>query len=367
MAAIVAVLNRLYHGPQGGGAVRVGILGFGRFGRALAGLLEEAGHPYRALDPWAAVPESRRAEGWADLAEEADFLALAVPVPALPEAISQAAAVLAPGQILFDVGSVKTGPCRCMEQVLGPRHPFAGTHPLFGPVSLARAERPLRVVLCPSSLHPEAGRKVARLFEGLGCEVLEQNPEDHDRVMATTHALTFFLAKGLLQVGAGADLPFTPPSFHSIQRTLESVRGDAGHLFATLQNENPFAAEARSGLLDALQAIHGDLAEAALEGSDASSLDIPELAARSPQLQEARDYIDALDRELLDLLARRMELARRAAKAKAALGTPVLDPSRETALLEARRAWAAESGLDGPGVEEVFRAVLRLSRKTQGG
>lgn len=347
--------------------MRVGILGYGRFGRALAGLLEEAGHRYRALDPGAAVPEAKRAEDWAALAADADFLALAVPVPALAGAIEQAATVLRPGQVLFDVGSVKTGPCRSMEQILGPRHPFAGTHPLFGPVSLARAERPLRVVLCPSPLHPGAGRQVARLFEGLGCEVLEQNPEDHDRVMATTHALTFFLAKGLLEVGAGADLPFTPPSFHSIQRTLESVRGDAGHLFATLQNENPFALEARTHLLEALQAIHHDLAEVSLDGQEIPGLAIPDLGSRSSALQEARHYIDALDRELLDLLGRRMELARRAAKAKAELGTPVLDGARESALLGARKAWAAESGLDEAGVEEVFRAVLRLSRRTQGG
>ncbi len=347
--------------------MQVGILGFGRFGRALAGLLEEAGHHYRALDPVVPVPESARATGWADLAEGADFLALAVPVPALPGAIAQAAAVLSPDQILFDVGSVKTAPCRCMEDLLGRRVPFAGAHPLFGPVSLARAERPLRVVLCPSTLHPAAGRAVGRLFEGLGCEVLEQTPEDHDRVMATTHALTFFLAKGLLEVGAGADLPFTPPSFHAIQLTLESVRGDAGHLFATLQNQNPFALEARAHLLEALEAIHRDLGEAAQGGLEGPGLAIPDLGSRSPQLQETRDHIDALDRELLDLLSRRMDLARRAAKAKAELGSPVLDGAREAALLEARRAWAAQSGLDGPGVEEVFRAVLRLSRRTQGG
>ena len=279
--------------------------------------------------------------------------------------MAQAAPLLGPDQVLFDVGSVKTGPCQSMERLLGAVHPFVGTHPLFGPTSLARAERPLRVVVCPSPLHPGAAIKVRRLFEGLGCDVLEQSPEDHDRVMATTHVLTFFLAKGLMEVGAGADLPFTPPSFHLVQRTLESVRGDAGHLFATLQNENPFAQEARAHLLDALQSIHRNLEET--RGEDLPALSIPDLGARSPQLQETRDHIDALDRDLMDLLARRMELARRAARAKAALGSPVLDGSREAALLAARRAWADESGIDPGGVEEVFRAVLRLSRRTQGG
>lgn len=347
--------------------MRVGIVGYGRFGRALGGLLEECGHGFLALDPAAVVPAERRAASLEELLAEVRFLALAVPVPMLRRVLEAVAPLLRPEHVVFDVGSVKAGPCRWMEEELGASRPFAGTHPLFGPVSLSRAERPLRVVLCPSPQHAGAAEEVKALFEGLGCEVLTQSPEDHDRVMATTHALTFFLAKGLLDVGAGAELPFTPPSFHAIQRTLESVREDAGHLFATLQNQNPYAAGARARLLESMESIHQDLAEAVEEGEAALHLAIPDLGTRSPQLQEVRDVIDGLDRELLELLGRRMELARRAARAKAELGTPVLDPAREAKLLEARRSWATELGMDAQGAEDVFRAVLRLSRRSQGG
>ncbi|MBI4912002.1 MAG: prephenate dehydrogenase/arogenate dehydrogenase family protein [Acidobacteria bacterium] len=347
--------------------MRVGILGYGRFGRALAGLAREAGARCLALDPVVPVPRDEEAGSLEGLVEDSEFIVLALPIPALPGALRRVAPLLRPSQVLFDVGSVKVMPCRWMAEILGPSRPYAGTHPLFGPVSLARAERPLRVVLCPAAEHPQAAGRVGAFFERLGCEVLVQSAEDHDRVMATTHALTFFLAKGLLEVGAGAELPFTPPSFHAIQHTLESVREDAGHLFVTVQNQNPFAAGARAGLLEALQAIERDLREAAERPDEESpGLAIPELSARSPRLQEVREVIDGLDRDILDLLARRMELARRAALAKAELGAPVLDPSREASLLEKRRAWAAEAGLDPAGSEEVFRSILRLSRKTQG-
>lgn len=348
--------------------MRVGIVGYGRFGRALGGLLEACGHGHRALDPAADIPDALRARDLADLAAGADFLALAVPVPRLRGALAALAPHLGPGQVVFDVGSVKALPCRWMEEALGPTRPFAGTHPLFGPVSLSRAERPLRVVLCPSALHPAAAVAVRGLFEALDCEVLEQDPEDHDRIMATTHALTFFLAKGLLDVGAGAELPFTPPSFHAIQHTLGSVREDAGHLFATLQNQNPYAAGARTRLLEAMQSIHRDLAAAAGEAEDAPEPDlaIPDLGTRSPQLQEVREVIDALDGELIELLARRMELARRAGRAKAELGSPVLDPGREARLLEARREMAEAKGLDPEAVADLFKDILRLSRRTQG-
>ena len=345
--------------------MRIGILGYGRFGCALGSLLVEAGHAYRAWDPVAEVPADCRAASLADMAATQDILVLAVPVPALEPVLRQLAPLLRPDQLVLDVGSVKAGPCALLDRYLGTAVPHAGTHPLFGPVSLARAERPLRVVLCPSPLHPAAADRVQTFFQGLGCEVLRQSPEDHDRIMATTHALTFFIAKGLLAVGAGAELPFTPPSFHAIAHTLESVQEDAGHLFAVLQNQNPFAAGAREGLLEALGAIHTSLAEA-VESGDEDRLSIPDLGTRSPVLQEARDHIDALDQELVALLARRTELGLRAGRAKAELGLPIHDPEREAAQLKARRTWADEAGLDAAGVEEVFRAVLRASRTAQG-
>lgn len=345
--------------------MRVGIVGFGRFGRALGALLPEAGHAYRAWDPVTEIPADHRAASLRDLVDTHEALVLALPIRALAPLLTELRPHLRADQLVFDVGSVKVGPCALLEEHLGAAIPHAGTHPLFGPVSLARAERPLRVVLCPSPHHPEAAKRIENLFHSLGCDVLRQSPEDHDRVMATTHALTFFIAKGLLAVGAGAELPFTPPSFHAIARTLESVREDAGHLFAALQNENPFASGAREGLLEALSAIHRSLAEAAETGGG-EQLSIPDLGARSPALQEARDHIDALDQELVALLARRTELVLRAGRAKAELSLPVHDPEREAAQLQDRRAWAEEAGLDVQGVEEVFRAVLRASRSAQG-
>jgi prephenate dehydrogenase len=97
------------------------------------------------------------------------------------------------------------------------------------------------------------------------------------------------------------------------------------------------------------------------------ALEIPDLGARSPSLRETREHIEELDRELTALLARRAELARRAAHAKSELGVGIVDPARERALLADRRAWAEALGLPAEEVEEVFRAVVRLSRKVQSG
>ena len=347
----------------------IALLGYGRFGRALGSLLDEAALPYRALDPVADIPEAHRAGSLPELVTGAEMLVVAIPVPRMRGVLEQLRPLLRPEQLVLDVGSVKVKPVQAMAEVLGTHIPWVGTHPLFGPLSLAMAERPLRVVVCPNPLHPHASPQARRLFERLGCEIIEQTPEGHDRVMAHTHALTFFVAKGMVDAGSGVDVPFAPASFKALSRTIQIVRSDAGHLFSAIQHENPFAHEARGHLLGALQTIHHELETLPPEAQtlDTPPLALPALETGLPELQQARELIDQLDLELVELLARRAGLARRALRAKEQAGQPVPDPPREEAMLTARRAWASERGLDPNEVESIFRAVLRFSRRAQQG
>jgi prephenate dehydrogenase len=357
----------------------VAILGYGRFGRALGQLLAEGGISHRAYDPVAApgfeLPRELRADSLRDLTSRAAFVVIAVPVPRIRSALVDLRPHLRPDQIVLDVGSVKVGPAAALADVLGAAIPWVATHPLFGPLSLALAERPLRVVLCPAAAHPAAAARVRDLYERIGCEVVEQTPEGHDRVMAHTHALTFFVAKGMIDAGAGMEVPFAPPSFQAIARTIETVRSDAGHLFAAIARDNPFAAEARKELVAALSAIDRALdaqtAETAPEDGRDTMADstgrfsIPDLGERSPELKQAREHIDAVDREIVRLLAQRMHLAQRAAQAKAKLGAPVLDSTREAEVMGARRAWADELKVDADAVADVFRAIMTMARRAQ--
>lgn len=349
---------------------RVSFLGFGRFGAALGSQLEQHGIEVRALDPRAPVPDRARAASLEELVGGADLVVVAVPVGAMRDAFEALRPLLAPEQTVIDVGSVKTGPARDMAEVFGAAQPWVATHPLFGPVSLARGERPLRAVVCPNAQHPLAVQRVTEVFQRIGCEVIHFDPDEHDRAMAFTHALAFFVAKGMLDAGVPPFAAFAPPSFQSIARSVELVRADAGHLFEALHRENPHAAGARRAFLDALTEIDRDLAQAA-EPHDAgpppASLLIPDLGDRSPELRETRELIDELDQELVTLLARRAELSRRAAFAKAKLGCGVRDPDREARMLEERRAWARAYGLDPAGVDAIFQSILDFSRRLQRG
>ena len=251
-------------------ATTFAVLGYGRFGQAFADLLLQAGHRVRAWDPHANLPAALAAASMPAAVGAARWIVLAMPVPRMRDALLALRPLLHAGQTVLDVGSVKLHPCAMMDELLGADIPHVGTHPLFGPLSLARDERPRRTVICPAAEHSRAAAQAGELFRDLGCDVIVQDPESHDRAMARTHALAFFIAKGLIDLGVDDGLPVAPPSFQGMKHMLAAVRGDAGHLFAAIQRENPFAAEARAQLLAELERVHRQL----LDDADGDSLAI---------------------------------------------------------------------------------------------
>ena len=344
------------------------ILGYGRFGRAMAELILDAGLEVRAWDPIAEVPAELRASSPADLVQDASRIILAVPVHAIREAALALRPHLPADSLTLDVSSVKRRPLLELEEVLGRRFTWVGTHPLFGSTSIALGERPLMAVVCPNPLHPEAAAIATRFYERIGCRVVEQDPDEHDRGMALTHALAFFVAKGMIDIGVMESVPFAPPSFQAMAHTVESVRADASHLFRSIQTDNPFAAEARERLLGALGEIHRDLSASTTAGPVLGRApDIPDMGDRAPDLREIRDLIDDTDRELVRLLAQRDQLTHRAGRVKAREKRPIQDPQRERDMMVERRRWAEQEGMDPQTVEELFRSILRVSRSVQRG
>lgn len=250
---------------------RVALFGYGRFGQALAGLLREGGHEVRAVDPAVTLPAELAAASPVAALADAEWVVLAVPVRCLRELLASLRPLLQPCHVVLDVGSVKLFPAIWMDEVLGAAIAHAGTHPLFGPQSLARGERPRRVVVCPSRQHPQAAERARTLFERIGFDVLMRDAAAHDHAMAETHALAFYIARALVDMGIGEDLSMAPPSFLGLGNMLAAVRGDAGHLFATIQKENPYAEAARERLLATLTRIHQRLQR----DFDGSALAIP--------------------------------------------------------------------------------------------
>jgi len=345
----------------------VGIVGFGRFGRSLGELMTESGLSVRAFDPYAPVPTPFASASVGELLRASRVIVLAVPVQALEDVVAGASAFLTREQVVLDVASVKVKPSEILDRHLGDRVPWIATHPLFGPASLARRERPLRVVICPNDRHPVAIDAAKRLYGRLGCQTRLQEAEAHDREMARTHALGFLIAKAFIDLGIGSEPESVPPSFRGISATIESVREDAGHLFTAISRDNPFAADARRDFIDALTRLDAELTHPPVGAASSAHAEfpIPDFGGRSPDLVEVRELIDDVDRRLIELLVQRHDLSRRAGHIKRRDGRPVRDSIREDALLSERAGWAHDGGLDAESTRRVFHAILDQSRASQ--
>ena len=84
-------------------------------------------------------------------------------------------------------------------------------------------------------------------------------------------------------------------------------------------------------------------------------------AAQVSSMPELRMQIDALDAELVRLLAVRLEHIDRAAQLKQAEGLPARIPARVEEVVSNVRARASERGLDPGLAEQIWRMLIEWS------
>ncbi len=81
-------------------------------------------------------------------------------------------------------------------------------------------------------------------------------------------------------------------------------------------------------------------------------------------LSKCRSEIDEIDRQLVELYEKRMEVSEKVAAYKIATGKKVLDQEREKQKLEAVQALAGND-FNKHGVKELFEQIMTMSRKKQ--
>lgn len=236
----------------------IGVIGLGAFGGLLARVL--AGHAsVLAHDPSEVpTPEGVRR---ASLAETAGcpVVVLAVNVQHLPEAIEAVRPHLPPGALVADVCSVKLEPLRLLTERLPPEVRILGTHPLFGPQTVAERGLPgQKIALCPARIEPERAERVRRfLTETLRLRAIEVTPDEHDRQMTYVQVLTHLIG----HAGLRMDLPELPLATVAYERLLQlkrNVEKDSPELFEAIQRHNPWSTDIRRRFREVMRDLVGD-------------------------------------------------------------------------------------------------------------
>lgn len=236
------------HDPAPDTAPSVLILGYGAFGRLTAQML--APHLRLAVcDPALAAQTRARAAGLAlaqpEDAGRFDLVILAVPVPAMAGVLGCIAPHLRCGQVVADVCSIKEGPVALMERLLPPEVHILGTHPMFGPESMAAGGGLPRIVLCPG--RGTAWRRIAAFLRArLGLDVIVTSARDHDQHAALTQGLTHLLARAMTEFQPHPRI--RTRSFDLMMQGLAMVASDAPEVFAAVTSGNPHVGPLRDRL-----------------------------------------------------------------------------------------------------------------------
>jgi prephenate dehydrogenase len=240
----------------------IGIIGYGAFGRFMAGHLAKHAEVLVHDRHRAEVPSGVR---WAELDEvaSASVVILAVPVQEMEALLRRIGKQLKPGTLVLDVASVKTLPVELMKQYVPDTCEIMATHPLFGPQSGAKGIAGFTVVTWPVRVSDERYKQVQGfLATKLQLEVREVDPAEHDREMAYVHALTFYIGRALDDM----DIPATPLKTTTYQHMLDIrrlVMTCSPELLETIERHNPYAQEVRERLLAKLEAVESEFGQGA--------------------------------------------------------------------------------------------------------
>ena len=241
----------------------IGIIGFGRFGRLMAG--------YLARDYTVKIfnRSDKKEEIIGIGAEPADpgktyadkkMVILSVPISTMQETLKQIAPLLQPDTMVMDVCSVKVYPVGWMKALLPPSVSLLGTHPMFGPDSAAESLLDRKIVLCRVRIDEDPYQTVKGYLMSKGLNVIEATPEEHDRQIAVSLALTHFIGRGLDEFGA-KELTIDTEGYKRLLRILGVVTHDTWQLFRDMYRYNPFAREQRLALMAALKRLEEKLEE----------------------------------------------------------------------------------------------------------
>jgi chorismate mutase len=96
-----------------------------------------------------------------------------------------------------------------------------------------------------------------------------------------------------------------------------------------------------------------------------STNETPDVSPEMAQLTRIRKEIEGIDNEIVALLARRLALGKETGEIKRTAGLPILDPTREAAVIRRVTGVARDAGVPAEPLREIFWQIVGMSRRAQ--
>ncbi|QTA81459.1 Prephenate dehydrogenase [Desulfonema limicola] len=232
----------------------IGIIGFGRFGRLMAGYLVKdfkvfvynKGNNEEKIKKTGAFPASLE-----EVCRQRSVI-LSVPISVFEEHLKMIAPLLKKDTLVADVCSVKSYPVQWMKQHLPKHVSILATHPMFGPDSAKNSLLDRKIVLCKERIDEARYGRVRAYLEKKGLNVIETTAEEHDRQIAVSLSLTHFIGRSLEEFGA-KELIVDTEGYKRLLHILGVVTHDTWQLFQDMHYYNPYAKEKRLAFIEAMK------------------------------------------------------------------------------------------------------------------
>ncbi|MCH8327664.1 MAG: prephenate dehydrogenase/arogenate dehydrogenase family protein [Candidatus Marinimicrobia bacterium] len=241
----------------------VGIIGYGRFGKILARMLQPD-FDLIVHDKVSETPPDGDSVGPKFVSREeivqAQAIFIAVPIRDFKQVIADLAPRLKMGTTVLDVCSVKVYPALVMQEHLPEGIHAIATHPLFGPDSTRDSWDNLPMVIHPVNADDDIYHGWLEYFREKGLNMQEMSPEEHDRMAAHSQGITHFIGRVLEEVGI-KPTPIDTEGFRDLQMVVEQTCHDSMALFRDLQRFNPYTAAAIDQVMKAAGKVRKTIAE----------------------------------------------------------------------------------------------------------
>ena len=233
---------------------KIGIIGYGRFGKVLYDLLLKT-FDVLVYD----FNKSLKDIELSSLKEVLDcsLVFVAVPISLFEGCIKEISKFNLYNTTILDVCSVKVYPVRIMEKNLAEHVGIIGTHPHFGPDSYTPF-RELKITLCPIRDINNRILEVREVFESLSIGVTQMTPDEHDRIAASSQGITHFIGRVLKEAGVRST-KINTLGFNELLGVIEQTCNDSWDLFRDLQKYNPYTKEMIDNLIDKINDVRNQI------------------------------------------------------------------------------------------------------------
>lgn len=201
---------------------KMAVIGVGLIGGSLARALRQQGEVGEIVGIGRTEPNLQRAVelGVVDRycldpcqgVQGADLVFLSTPVCSIAAVLEKIAPCLAPGCVVTDGGSVKESVVAACEPLMPAGTFFVGGHPIAGTeksgvdASFTSLFAGKRCIVTPTAHTDEpALRKVLRMWELAGSDVIQMDAHKHDRIVAAISHLPHMVAYSLVNAVDGYD------------------------------------------------------------------------------------------------------------------------------------------------------------------